>query len=58
MQVYRRRCVYADPVQEALSEFLANFVSYETLSTKLVPTAERMLLRSPEIALDSKLFLH
>lgn len=35
----------------ALQEFLANFVTEDVLVGKLIPTAERMLLRSPEIAL-------
>ncbi|CAK9780191.1 putative regulation of translational elongation-related protein [Cutaneotrichosporon oleaginosum] len=35
----------------ALREFLANFVTESDLSGKLIPTAERMMLRSPEIAL-------
>lgn len=38
--------------QRAFSPYLAEFISYSTLSDKLIPTAERMLLRSPETALD------
>lgn len=37
--------------QSALHEFLANFVTEADLTGKLVPVAERMMLRSPEIAL-------
>ncbi|WVR05268.1 hypothetical protein IAU60_002280 [Kwoniella sp. DSM 27419] len=35
-----------------LSEFLADFVSKEALTDKLLPQAEKMLLRSPENALE------
>ncbi|BEI84218.1 hypothetical protein CcaverHIS002_0408220 [Cutaneotrichosporon cavernicola] len=35
----------------ALREFLSNFVTEADLTGKLIPTAERMMLRSPEIAL-------
>ncbi|WVQ78061.1 hypothetical protein IAT38_000142 [Cryptococcus sp. DSM 104549] len=34
------------------SEFLAEFVSYQILSEKLIPAAEKMLLRSPETSLE------
>ncbi|ODO11508.1 hypothetical protein I350_00288 [Cryptococcus amylolentus CBS 6273] len=36
----------------AFNEFLGEFVSYQTLSEKLIPQAEKMLLRSPEVALE------
>jgi hypothetical protein len=36
----------------ALNEFHKEFVDIETLSGKVLPTAEKMLLRSPEVALD------
>ena len=39
-------------MQNAFKEFLNEFVDFKTLSEKLLPVAERMLLRSPEIALD------
>ncbi|WRT67086.1 uncharacterized protein IL334_004052 [Kwoniella shivajii] len=35
-----------------LSEFLAEFVTYDMLVEKLLPQAEKMLLRSPETALE------
>ncbi|ORX39844.1 regulation of translational elongation-related protein [Kockovaella imperatae] len=37
----------------ALSSFLSKHVDLSTLTEKLLPTAERMLLRSPEIALPT-----
>ena len=37
-----------------MDEFLATFVDYKTLVEKLLPVTERMLLRSPEIALERK----
>ncbi|KAL7422316.1 translational activator of GCN4 [Cryptotrichosporon argae] len=37
---------------QAFSEFLSTFVSRDMLVVKLVPAAERMLLRSPEVALE------
>lgn len=36
----------------ALNEFHKEFTDIDTLSTKVLPTAEKMLLRSPEVALD------
>jgi hypothetical protein len=39
---------------QALTEFLGEFVDIGTLSSKVLPTAEKMLLRSPEVALDCK----
>lgn len=39
---------------EALNEFHREFVDLDTLSTKILPTAEKMLLRSPEVALEGK----
>jgi hypothetical protein len=36
----------------ALDEFLAEFVDFTMLTEKLLPVAERMLLRSPEVALE------
>ncbi|KIR26892.1 50S small subunit ribosomal protein L19 [Cryptococcus deuterogattii LA55] len=33
-------------------EFVSEFVSYQVLSEKLIPQAEKMLLRSPEVALE------
>jgi len=36
----------------ALNEFHKEFVDIDTLSTKILPTSEKMLLRSPEVALD------
>lgn len=39
-------------LQHAFAPFLAEFVTYEVLVEKLIPSVERMLLRSPEIALD------
>jgi hypothetical protein len=39
----------------ALNEFHKEFTDIETLSGKILPTAEKMLLRSPEVALDRKL---
>ncbi|WWD10197.1 hypothetical protein V865_008331 [Kwoniella europaea PYCC6329] len=36
----------------ALSEFLAEFVTYDILVERLIPAAEKMLLRSPEHALE------
>jgi hypothetical protein len=37
---------------EALNEFLTEFMDIDILSSKMMPTAEKMLLRSPEVALD------
>ncbi|WVF72242.1 hypothetical protein IAT40_007054 [Kwoniella sp. CBS 6097] len=36
----------------ALSEFLAEFITHEALTEKLIPQAEKLLLRSPESALE------
>lgn len=44
-------CHACTDAQLALREFLANFVTEADLTGKLIPTAERMMLRSPEIAL-------
>jgi hypothetical protein len=41
----------------SLNEFHAEFVDIDTLSAKVLPTAEKMLLRSPEVALDRKSLL-
>jgi hypothetical protein len=38
----------------SLNEFHAEYVDIETLSGKILPTAEKMLLRSPEVALERK----
>lgn len=38
----------------ALTEFNREYVTLDVLSSKLLPTAEKMLLRSPEIALTSE----
>jgi hypothetical protein len=43
---------------EALNEFHDEFLDLDTLTSKMMPTAEKMLLRSPEVALDRKWFTH
>jgi hypothetical protein len=39
-------------VSAAFKEFLHEFVDEKTLTEKLLPVSEKMLLRSPEVALD------
>lgn len=41
-------------VLEAFNPILPMVISLDILKDKLLPTAEKMLLRSPEVALDSK----
>jgi hypothetical protein len=38
----------------ALKEFNREYVTLDVLSSKLLPTAEKMLLRSPEVALGGE----